>query len=106
MENLEPEYPVTVSARHMDCTQSIQNYVETKLARIHLNYPRIIDAKVIVDNEKHGQKVGITLHCTNHIVIESDTETRDLYEAIDLTIEKLERQMRKEKTKRLKRFGH
>lgn len=106
MENIEADYPVTVTARHMDCTKSIQNYAETKLARIHLSYPKIIDAKVVVDNETHGQKVAITLHCANHIVIESDTETRDLYEAIDLTIEKLERQMRKEKTKRQKRLGH
>lgn len=106
MENLNTDYPVTVTARHMDCTKSIQNYIETKLARIPLEYPKIIDAKVVVDNQRHGQMVEIVLHCSNHITIEADTETRDLYEAVDLTIEKIERQMRKEKTKRLKRHGH
>ena len=34
--------------------------------------------------------------------VEADTETKDLYEAIDLTMEKIERQMRKEKTRKLK----
>ena len=106
MKNLEPYFPVTVTARHMDCTESIRHYAETRLARIHLKYPRITSAKVIVDNQKHGQKAEIILTCTNHIVIEADTETSDLYEAIDLTIEKVERKMRKEKTKRQKRLGH
>ncbi len=106
MENLNTDYPVTVTARHMDCTESIKNYIVTKLARIHLSYPRIMDAKVVVDNESHGQSVEIILHCSNHIVIEADTETQNLYEAIDLTIEKVERQMRKEKTKYLKQRGH
>ena len=106
MENQETDYPVTVTARHMDCTDSIKNYVITKLSRINLSYPRIMDAKVVVDNQTHGQIVEIILHCTNHNVIEADTETQNLYEAIDLTIEKIERQMRKEKTKRLKRHGH
>lgn len=106
MENLKPEFPVVVTARHMDCTESIRHYVETKLARIHLKYPRIMDAKVVVDHTEHGNGVEIILHCTNHIVIQAETETADLYEAIDLTIEKVERQMRKEKTKRLKKLGH
>lgn len=106
MENQEPDFPVAVTARHMDCTDAILKYVKTKLARIHMDYPKIIDAKVVVDHEKHGEKATITLHCSNHITIEADTETRDLYEAIDLTLEKLERQMRKEKTRRQKRLGH
>jgi putative sigma-54 modulation protein len=106
MENLKPDFPVVVTARHMENTESIRNYVETKLARIHMKYPRVMDAKVIADNQRHGQKVEIILHCADHIVIEADTETPDLYEAIDITMEKIERQMRKAKTKRQKRLGH
>ena len=106
MKNLKPEFPVIVTARHMDCTDSIRNYIETRLARIHMKYPKIISAKVVVDNQTHGQNAEIILTCSNHIVIEADTETSDLYEAIDLTIEKVERKMRKEKTKRQKRLGH
>ncbi len=106
MENLKPDFPVTVTARHMGPTDSIRHYIETKLARIHLKYPRVMDAKVIVDHSGHGERVEFLLHCTNQIVIKAETETSDLYEAIDLTLEKAERQMRKEKTKRLKNLGH
>jgi len=106
MENLEPDYPVTVTARHMDNTESIRHYVETKLARIHMQYPKIIDAKVVVDNQTHGQIAEIVLHCSDNLVIEADTETKDLYEAIDLTMDKIERQMRKAKTRRQNRLGH
>jgi len=106
MKNLKPTFPVTVQARHMQCTDSIARYAETKLARLKLTYPRVIDAKVIADHSRHGNKAEIILHCANHVVLEADTESRDLYEAIDLTIEKIERQMRKQKTRRLRSLGH
>ncbi|MEO0445640.1 MAG: ribosome-associated translation inhibitor RaiA [Verrucomicrobiota bacterium] len=111
MEHLIPSFPVTVTARHMEKTEAIQRYVETKLSRIHLAYPRIIDAKAVVDHQDHhqgnsGNEVSIILHCTNQLVIQASSETKDLYEAIDLTLEKLERQMRKAKTRRLQQEGH
>ncbi len=64
--------------------------------------PRIIEAKVILDVEKHRQKAEIILHCANHITIEADTTTGDIYSAIDESISKIARRMRKYKTRLLK----
>jgi len=39
------------------------------------------------------------LFCSNNVTLEAKTETNDLHEAIDLTIAKIERQMREQKAK-------
>lgn len=100
------EYPITVTARHMDLTDSMREYAEKKVRRMHFGYPRIIEVKVILDAQPHGHVAEIVVFAADNVTIEADTETANLYEAIDLTMEKIERQMRKEKTRMLKQHGH
>lgn len=100
------EYPIVVTARHMELTDSIRDYAEKKVRRMPYGYPRIIEVKVIVDTQPHGHIAEVIVVAADNVVIEADTETADLYEAIDLTMSKIERQMRKEKTRMLKQHGH
>jgi len=103
----QENFDVQITARHMDLTEAMQEHCRKKLAGIHLQYPRIMEAKFVLDTTKHGHVAELILFCANHVTLEADTETRDLYEAIDLTIDKVERQMRKEKTRQQKRAtGH
>ena len=99
-------FPITVTARHMELTDAIRDYAQKKVEGLHFGYPRVVEAKVIVDSQPHGHIAEIIIFGANHVTIEADTEHDDLYAAIDLTIEKVERQMRKEKTRNLKRQGH
>lgn len=96
--------PITVTGRHVEVTAAMREYAVKKVEGLHLDYPRIIDAKVILDVQTHHnqQKAEIILHCANHIVIEADTTTGDIYAAIDETISKIARRMRKFKTRMLK----
>jgi putative sigma-54 modulation protein len=95
--------PITVTGRHVSVTEAMRDYAYKKVENLHLDYPRIIDAKVILDVEnKERQKAEIVLHCANHITIEVDTTTGDIYSAIDETVSKLARRMRKYKTRLLK----
>ncbi len=93
--------PITVTGRHTTVTEAMRNYAKKKLEHLHLDYPRIIDVKVILDVEKDRQKAEIVLHCANHITIEVDTTTGDIYSAIDESIAKLAQRMRKYKTRLL-----
>jgi putative sigma-54 modulation protein len=96
--------PITVTGRHVSVTEAMRDYAYKKVENLHLDYPRIIDAKVILDVEnKERQKAEIVLHCANHITIEVDTTTGDIYSAIDESVSKLARRMRKYKTRLLKR---
>ncbi len=95
--------PITVTGRHVSVTEAMRDYAQRKVENLHLDYPRIIDAKVILDVEnKERQKAEIILHCANHITIEVDTTTGDIYSAIDESVSKIARRMRKFKTRLLK----
>jgi putative sigma-54 modulation protein len=91
--------PVRITGRHVQVTEAIRSYAETKLGNLHLDYPRIIEAHVILDVEKYRQFAEIILHCNNHITLEATAETTDMYASIDSAIDKIAQQMRKYKTR-------
>ena len=82
----------------------MRDYAHKKVEGLHLDYPKIIEAKVILDVEANRRQIAeIILFCANHITIEADTEGPDIYAAIDETIQKIARRMRKYKTRLLKK---
>lgn len=98
--NVNP--PVSVTGRHVAVTAAINDYAQKKIEGLHLDYPRIIDAHVILDVEKYRHRAEIVLTCSNHITIEASEQCDDLYAAIDQTVSKIARQMRKHKTRLLR----
>ncbi|MEM9281009.1 MAG: ribosome-associated translation inhibitor RaiA [Verrucomicrobiota bacterium] len=94
--------PITVTGRHVSVTEPMRDYAEKKVAGLHLDYPKIIEAKVLLNVEQERHIAEIILFCANHIVIEADTTTSDMYASIDETISKIARRMRKHKTRMLK----
>jgi putative sigma-54 modulation protein len=99
MQTNNVNLPIKVTGRHVAVTQAISDYATKKIEGLHLDYPRIIEAHVILDVIKHRQFAEIILHCTNHITIEASAETSDLYASIDEVVAKIARQMRKYKTR-------
>jgi putative sigma-54 modulation protein len=95
--NANPEIKVT--GRHVAVTEPIVDYARKKVESLHLDYPRIIDAQVILDVEKYRHIAEVVLHCSNHITIDASAETSDLYASIDEAVAKIAQQMRKHKTK-------
>jgi len=92
-----------ISGHHLELTPSIREYVETKLERIRRHFDHVIDVAVILGVEKPSEKekrqraeVNLRLR-GNMIHVESFAE--DLYAAIDLLIDKLDRQVLKYKDK-------
>jgi len=102
MQTANVNVPVKVTGRHVSITEPIKNYALSKVEHLHLDYPRIIEAHVILDVEKHRHFAEIILHCTNHITIEASHETDDMYASIDGVAAKTAQQMRKYKTKILR----
>ncbi|YCM44846.1 ribosome-associated translation inhibitor RaiA [Verrucomicrobiaceae bacterium 227] len=101
-KNVNPN--ITVTVRHEEVTDSLREYAINKISGIHLDYPKIIEAKAILDVEGgRRHKAEIILFCANHIVIDASTESDDMYKSIDFTIDKIARRMRKHKTRLLKR---
>ena len=69
--------PITVTGRHVSATEAMRDYAHKKVAGLHLDYPKIIEAKVILDVEANRRQIAeIILFCANHITIEANTKTR------------------------------
>ena len=103
MQTANVNVPINITVRHESITDSLRNYVHKKIGGLHLDYPKIIEAKAVLDVQKNRHIAEIILYCANHITIDASTETHDnMYASIDSTISKIARRMRKRKTRLLK----
>ena len=103
MQSANANTQITVTVRHEDVTDALRDYATKKIQGLHLDYPKIIEAKAILDAHKNRHHAEIILFCANHIVIDASSESKDMYAAIDETISKIARRMRKHKTRLLKK---
>jgi putative sigma-54 modulation protein len=87
-----------ISGHHLDITPAIRDYVTGKLERITRHSDNLIDINVILSVEKLKHKAEITVHLSGKdIYVESAGE--DMYAAIDILVDKLDRQVQKYKQK-------
>jgi putative sigma-54 modulation protein len=94
---------LTISGHHLELTSAIREYVQTKLERITRHFDHVIDIAVILAVEKlpekeKRQKAEINLRLRGN-VIHCESFAEDLYAAIDMLIDKLDRQVLKYKDK-------
>jgi putative sigma-54 modulation protein len=90
---------LNVSGHHVDVTPAIRSYVQSKLERVKRHFDHVIDAHVILTVEKLRQKAEVTLHVRGKELHCESTE-EDLYAAIDLLADKLDRQVLRYKEQR------
>ncbi len=89
---------LSVTGHHLDVTPAIHDYVRSKLERITRHFDHVIDVKVILSVEKLVQKAEANVHVRGHD-IHAEATDQDMYAAIDLLADKLDRQVIKHKEK-------
>lgn len=83
----------------MVVTDAIKDYAETKLGKLEKYFKDDeVTANVLTRVRGNSQIVEVTIP-TSKFVLRSEEENEDLYAAIDLVSDKLERQIRKNKTR-------
>jgi putative sigma-54 modulation protein len=97
-KNEEVFMQMTISGHHLEITDSIRDYVQSKLERLGHHHDRITNTHVILSVEKLEQKAEATLHVSGKD-IHADAVSEDLYAAIDALADKLDRQLIKHKEK-------
>lgn len=96
---------VNIRGRKIEITDAIRNYTEEKIGKLdkYFENPDEITANVLVNDSGVNQKIEVTIPIKTTI-LRGESVNKDLYAAIDLVLEKLERQIRKNKT-RLKKIN-
>jgi len=89
---------LNLSGHHLEITPALRTYVRSKLERVTRHFDHVIDAHVILTVDKLRQKAEVTLHVRGKD-LHCESEEDDLYAAIDLLVDKLDRQVLRHKGK-------
>lgn len=90
----------------IEVTKSIKDYIEEKLGRLdkYFENPSEVDCKVVVRSKNNLQGIEVTIPMKN-LILRVEVAEKDLYAAIDLSVDKLEGQIRKNKTRIKNRYS-
>jgi len=88
-----------IHGKNIEVTDAIKGYVESKIGRVE-KYFRDTDLTATVTIRVRGKEqiVEVTIPASK-MVLRAEEKHNDLYAAVDLVSDKLERQIRKNKTK-------
>lgn len=91
---------VNISGHQLEVTEPLRTYIGEKLVRLERHFDKITNVQVTMTVEKLLQKIEATLHIpggSGEVV--ANAEHTDMYAAIDLLTDKLDRQLKKHKEK-------
>lgn len=95
-----------IHGKKLDVTDSIKSYIEEKIGRLdkYFENPDDIAATVLIKLRGNEQVVEVTINA-NKFVLRGEESNKDLYASIDKVSDKIERQIRKNKTRMSKRVN-
>jgi len=84
---------VTISARHMDVTDSLRDYARQKASKLTRFYDRVQEIEVVFDAGKDNVKVEMIVNAEHRGMFVANHDEGDAYLCIDACVHKLERQL-------------
>ncbi|QKY69934.1 ribosome hibernation-promoting factor, HPF/YfiA family [Lentibacillus sp. CBA3610] len=94
-----------IRGENIEVTGAIRDYVEKKIGKLarYFDTPPSSDVNVNLSVYNDEQRIEVTIPMPN-LLLRAEEQHLDLYAAIDLVVAKLERQIRKYKTKVNRKF--
>ncbi|GAB3342880.1 ribosome hibernation-promoting factor, HPF/YfiA family [Marilutibacter aestuarii] len=89
---------IETHGQQIDVTPALRDYVETKLARLERHYEQPLDIKAQLSLDKPDHRAEATLNIAGR-TLHADANAVDMYAAIDLLADKLDRLLMKHKEK-------
>jgi putative sigma-54 modulation protein len=89
---------LSISGHHVSVTPALREYVTHKVERITRHFDHVIDMNVFLSVDKQGQKAEIKVHVKGRDLF-AQASNDSLYAAIDLLVDKLDRQVIDHKTR-------
>ena len=93
---------LSISGHHIDLSDALRDYVTAKVKKLERHYDHITNLHVVLSVEKLDQRAEATAHVSGAELF-ADAVADDLYAAIDMLLDKLDRQVIKHKEKVIER---
>ena len=97
---------IIIESHNIEVTNAIEEHVELCVIKLeHLNQ-KAVEARVHIERDHVGQVLK-KYKCSMHIILKgtdiyAEDSEKDLYHAIDLTTRKVQQQLRKQHSKKIK----
>lgn len=89
---------INLTGHHIEITPPLREYVQNKFAKLEKHYGQINNAYAVLTVERLSHIAEAKLHITGGD-IHASAEQSDMYAAIDVLLDKLDRQLIKHKEK-------
>lgn len=89
---------ITIKGRNVEITPSLKEYAEKRFKKIEKYFDNIISLNVMLSTERAWHIVEVTGNASG-MSLRGEEKTNDMYSSIDKAVEKLERQIKKQKEK-------
>lgn len=96
---------ITVKGKGFDITDSLRNHARTKLGKTTRFSDNVLTAEVTLSCERNWHIAKITLNCKGSD-LHAEEKSTDMYNSIDRVVEKLERELKKQREKEVSYRGH
>lgn len=89
---------INFTARHFKAPEDLKSYAQNEVKKLKKFYDGIIDCDIILNYIKEQQIAEIKINVYNSVLSVSEN-SEDIYKSIDQAVSKLERKLKKYKTK-------
>jgi ribosome hibernation promoting factor len=90
---------VSVIGRHIEVTDALKQYATEKFGRLDKYLPKAVQVVITLAVVKKVHHIAEAMIKSNGVLIQASEETEEMYSAIDLLVEKIERRVRRYKEK-------
>ncbi|MDR0268701.1 ribosome hibernation-promoting factor, HPF/YfiA family [Paenibacillus sp.] len=96
---------LTIRGQHIEVTEALKDYVDKKLCRLdkYFDAPLASEGYVTLNVVRGLHTVEVTIPLPG-VMLRAEDRSDDMYASIDAVVDKLERQVRKHKTKLNRKF--
>lgn len=90
---------IIIRGKNIEVTDALKTHVEKRIGKIAKYFDEDTEAQVTLSVVKDTHVVDATLLLNGGMLIRGEVESPDMYASVDMVTEKLERQIRKYKTR-------
>ncbi|MEG0297052.1 MAG: ribosome-associated translation inhibitor RaiA [Clostridium sp.] len=89
---------ITVVGKNIELTPALKEMIQKKISKLDRYFEQDVEARATLSVQRNRQIIEVTIPF-NGVILRVEEATDDMYKSIDLVEVKLERQIRKQRTK-------